>query len=66
MHKGIGKMNYNSILLDKQRLGPLMRHLEHLTKLREVRATRCVATLVDGTLGHANWDDNDEAIYLPR
>jgi hypothetical protein len=58
-------MNYNSILLDEKRLVPLMRHLEHLTKLGEVRATRCVATLVDGTLGHANRDDDDDAVYIP-
>ena len=65
LHKGIGKINYNSIMLDEQKLVPLMRHLEHLTKLGEVRATQSVATLVDGTLGHANWDEIDEAIYLP-
>ena len=66
MHKKIGTENFNSILLDEKRLVPLMRHLEHLTKLGEVRATRCVAILVDETLGHANRDDNDEAIHLPR
>jgi len=44
VHKGIGKVNYNSIELDEQKLVPLMRHFEHMTKLGEVRATRCVAT----------------------
>ena len=66
VHKKIGKVNYNSIELNEQKLGPLVRHFEHMMKLGEVRATRCVATLVDGTLGHTNRDDDDEAIYLPR
>ena len=65
VHKGIGKVNYNSIELDEQKLVPLIRHFEHMTKLGEVRATRCVATLVDGMHGHTNRDDDDEAIYLP-
>jgi hypothetical protein len=64
-HKGIGKINYNSIQLDETRLVPLTRHFEHLMKLGEVRATRSVATLVDGTLGHANRDVDDDAVYLP-
>ena len=51
-HKGIGKINYNSIQLDKTRLVPLTRCFKHLMKLGEVRATRSVATLVDGMLGH--------------
>ena len=68
MHKRIGRTNYNSINLNKQKLGPLMIHLEHLTKLGEVRATQSViaTTLVNGTVGLANWDDDDEVIYLPR
>ena len=65
VHKGTGKTNYNSINLNERKLLPLMRHLEHLTQLGEVRATRSVATLVDGTLGHANRDEDDEAIFLP-
>ena len=67
VHKGIGKkVNYNSIDLHELKLLPLVRHLEHLMKLGEVRATQSVATLVNGTLGYANWDNDDEAIYLPR
>ena len=66
VHKRIGKVNYNSIELNEQKLGPLVRHFEHMMKLGEVRATRCVATFVDGTLGHANRDDDDETVHLPR
>ena len=46
VHKGNGTMNYNSLLLDERRLFPLIRHLKHLMKLGEVRATRSVALMV--------------------
>jgi hypothetical protein len=42
-----------------------MRHFEYLKNLGEVRATRVVATLVDGVQGHANCNGSLDMIYLP-
>jgi hypothetical protein len=56
-HKSIGKKNYNAIKKNNQKYEPLLRHFEYLKNLGEVRATKVVATLVDGMQGHANRDD---------
>jgi hypothetical protein len=55
-HKSIEKKNYNAIEKNDQKYDPLMRHLEYLKNLGEVRATGVLATLVDGMQGHANRD----------
>ncbi len=47
-HKSIGKKNHNAIKKNDKKYEPLMRHLEYLKNLGEVRATQVVATLVDG------------------
>ena len=46
-------------------MSKLMDHFHELTKLGEVRATRVVATLVDGANGSGNRNNNEEDIYLP-
>ena len=56
----------NSIEIDKSKIEPLMRHFEYLLELGEVQATQTVSTLVNGVQGHANCDNDDEAIFLPR
>ena len=61
MHKAERKMNYNSILKDDRKMGPLMRHLEYLMELGdEVRATRVVTTLVEGKQARVNRDNDDD------
>jgi hypothetical protein len=42
-----------------------MHHFEYLSNLGKVRATRVIATLVDGVQGHANREDTIEQMYLP-
>ena len=64
-HKSIGKKNYNAVEKNECKYQPLFHHFEYLKNLGEVRATRAVATLVDGMSGHANRDNNIEVIYLP-
>jgi hypothetical protein len=64
-HKSIGSTNYNALVNDVKRNEPLMHHFEYLLNLGEVRATRVVATLVDGVQGHANREDTVEQTYLP-
>jgi hypothetical protein len=64
-HKSIGKKNYNAIEKNDQKYEPLMRHFEYLKNLGEVRATRVVATLVNGMPGHANPNDSINVTYLP-
>ncbi len=56
-HKSIGKKNYNAIEKNERKYQPLLHHFEYLMNLGEVRATRVVATLVDGMGGHANPDN---------
>jgi hypothetical protein len=64
-HKGTGKANYNAVKTNERKYLPLKHHFEYLQNLGEVRATRVVATLVDGMGGHVNRDDNIEVTYLP-
>ena len=60
-----GVTGNNAIKDNDPRLGPLKFHLDYLLSLGEVRATRVVATLVDGIQGHANRDDTVDMVYLP-
>ena len=55
-HKGKGKVSNNGIKCDDLWMQALTHHYEYLLNLGEVRATRVVATLVDGVQGHANRD----------
>jgi len=64
-HKSIGSTNYNALVNDLKRYEPLIHHFEYLSNLGEVRATRVVATLIDGVQGHANREDTIEQTYLP-
>jgi hypothetical protein len=64
-HKSIRKKNYNAIEKNVQKYEPLLRHFEYPKNLGEVRATKVVATLVDGMQGHANCDDSLDVTYLP-
>ncbi len=64
-HKSIGKKNYNAIEKNDQKYEPLMMHFEYLKNLGEVRATRVVATLVNGMQGHANCNKSLDVTYLP-
>jgi hypothetical protein len=64
-NKSIGKKNYNAIKKNDRKYEPLMRHFEYLKNLGEVRATRVVATLVDGMQGHANCYNSINVTYLP-
>ena len=66
MHKAKGKTNYNSILNNDRKMGPLMRHLEYLMELGdEVRATRVITKLVEGMEACVNRDNDDNERYLP-
>jgi hypothetical protein len=64
-HKSIGKKNYNNVEKNERKYQPVLHHFEYLKNIGEVRATRAVATLVDGMGGHANRDDNIDITYLP-
>ena len=64
-HNSVGKKNYNNVEKNERKYQPVLHHFEYLKNLGEVRATRAVATMVDGVGGHANRDDNIEVIYLP-
>ena len=67
-HRSTGKKNYNAIENDRQKLEPLVHHLEYLKNLGEVRATRVVSTLVDGMIQVHNSKDKKaaaEVTYLP-
>ncbi len=64
-HKSIGKKNYNNVEQNERKYPPLLHHFKYLKNLGEVRATRVVATLVDGMGGHANRDNNIDVTYLP-
>ena len=46
-------------------ISKLMDHFHELSQLGEVRATKVVATLVDGAVGTVNRKNNKEDIYLP-
>ena len=43
----------------------LRNHFDYLHQLREVRATRVIATVVDGERGLANSEDTNGNTYLP-
>ena len=58
-------MAHNAIRRNDARLAPLKAHFEYMMNLGEVRATRVVATLVDGVAGHSNRDDAEDMVYLP-
>jgi len=64
-HKKCGKKNYNAIENNDRKYQPLLHHFEYLMNLGEVRATRVVATLVDGMGGHTNRDSDIDVTYLP-
>jgi hypothetical protein len=64
-YKSIGKKNYNAIQKNNQKYEPLLRHFEYLKNLCEVRATKIIATLVNGMQGHPNCDDSLDVTYLP-
>ena len=46
VHKATGKPAPNA--MTQHKIEPLMRHLQYLTNLGEVRATRVVSTVVEG------------------
>jgi hypothetical protein len=60
-----GKPSHAKMKADDPRAAPLKHHMEYLVELGEVRATRVVATLVDGVQGHANREDTVDNVYLP-
>ena len=62
-HKGKGKVSNNGIKCDDLRMQALTHHYEYLLNLGEVRATRVVATLVDGVQGHGCVAEGD-GIFL--
>jgi hypothetical protein len=64
-HKSTGKKNYNAVEKNERKYQPLLHHFEYLKNLGEVRATRAVATFVDGMCGHANRDNIIDVTYLP-
>ncbi len=64
-HKSIWKKNYNAIEKIDQKYEPLLRHFEYLKNLGEVRATKVIATLVDGMQDHAKRNNFLDVIYLP-
>jgi hypothetical protein len=65
LHKLAGRKSNNAIADDDERGKTLTEHFEYLLELGEVRATRVIATLVDGVQGHANRDDTVDMVYLP-
>lgn len=65
LHKLAGRKSNNAIADDDERGKILTEHFEYLLQLGEVRATRVIATLVDGVQGHANRDDTTDMVYLP-
>jgi hypothetical protein len=64
-HKRIGTVAAHAVKKNERKYLPLVNHFEYLKNLGEVRATRVVATLVDGMGGHVNRDDDINVIYLP-
>ena len=64
VHNATGKPAPNAITQHK--IEPLMRHLQYLTNLGEVRATRVVSHMVEGMEERTNHGLDDDAIYLPR
>jgi len=62
-HKSTGKIAH--YFIDAEREKHLKEHFERLLQLGEVRATRVIATVVDGEQGHANREDTVDMVYLP-
>ncbi len=63
VHKSTGKPSPAAI--DHGRANVIREHFEYLLELGEVRATRVIATLVDGEQGHTNREDTVDMVYLP-
>ena len=63
-HKHTGRIAPNAVT-DEKRTTALKNHFDALLCLGEVRATRVIATLVDGEQGHANREDTTDMVYLP-
>ena len=64
VHKATGKQAPNS--MTQHKIEPMMRHLQYLTNLGEVRATRVVSSMVEDMEERTNRDVDDDAIYLPK
>ncbi len=64
-HKGAGKKSNMTIKHDDPHMIHLRNHFDYLHMLGEVRATKVIATVVDGAHGLANPQDTDRNIYLP-
>ena len=66
MPQRYSRMSNAAMKADDPRSAPLKHHLDDLLELGEVRATRVVATLSDGSVqGHANCEDTVDMVYLP-
>lgn len=65
LHKLTGRKSHNSVKDDDDRGLALKDHFQYLLNLGKVRATRVIATLVDGVQGHANRQDTVDMVYLP-
>ena len=72
VHGNTGKTPSNAVTGDDERGKALREHFDYLLQLGEVRATRVIATMVDGAQGHANRGEttvdvgNDTTVvYLP-
>jgi hypothetical protein len=61
----LGTPSHATMKANDPRAAPLQHHMEYLLELGEVRATRVVATLVDGIQGRANREDTVDNVYLP-
>ena len=64
-HANTGRKAHNAVSDIDERGLALKDHFEYLTNLGEVRATRSIATLVDGVGGHTNRTEAEDMIYLP-
>ena len=58
-HKGAGKKSNVTINHDDPRMIHLRDHFDYLHKFGEVKATKVIATVVDGARGLANRQDTD-------
>jgi hypothetical protein len=64
-HKGAGKKSNVTIKQDDPRMIHLRDHFDYLHKFGEVKATKVIATVVDGARGLTNQQDTDGNTYLP-
>ena len=62
---GLAGTKSNSTKVTAAVLEDLQRHFNYLLQLGEVRATRVMATLVDGVAGRTNREEAEEMVYLP-